>query len=117
MRTLLLVPFVLMLSACATTSVVHDPVNVEVPVAFCPPPPTVPSHDFQVDKLQPTDVNDPGKVGQAYKADMAYLREAQRIYIMILEQYGKTSQNFEEVQKRVKELADKIKPPATPPSQ
>ena len=117
MKPFLLIPLLLTLCACGGNTIVHEPVTVEVPIPYCPAPPVIPKHEFLVDQLQPGDISDPGKVGQAYKADMTYLREIQRIYDMILNQYSNTSQSFEEVQKRIRELADKMKPSNMSPSQ
>jgi hypothetical protein len=113
MKILFLLPVVLLLSACFHTTIVREPVTVEVPIPYCPAPPPVPTHDFLVDKLQPEDLADPGKVGQAYKVDMTFLREVHRIHVLILEQYKNTSQSFEETQKKIRELADKMKAAST----
>ena len=115
MKTIVLVLFACVsLSGCfhhATREVVR---TVEVPVPYCPPPPVISPYSYQVDALTPQDVTDPGKVGQAYKADMTYLRDMEEIYKMILQQYKSTSTNFDEVTKRLRELATKITTPAQP---
>jgi hypothetical protein len=113
MKILILLPVLAGLSGCFHHAVVREPVNVEVPIPFCPAPPAVVKCDFLVDKLTDADINDPGKVGQAYKADMVCLRGAYDVHNQILDQYTKTSQSFEEVQKRIRELADKMKAAST----
>jgi hypothetical protein len=117
MKTLLASLLIILGLVGCNPTVVREPITVEVPIPYCPPPPSVPHHEFLVDKLQPADVADPGKVGQAYKADMVYLREVQRIYDMILEQYGKTSQSFEETQKRIRDLVTNMKAAGKPPTE
>lgn len=109
MKTLLLLPIIIGISGCFHTAVVREPVPVEVPIPFCPAPPKGIQCEFLVDKLTAEDVTDPGKVGQAYKADMLCLRGAYDVHTLILEQYGKTSQSFEEAQKRIKALSEKMK--------
>jgi hypothetical protein len=108
---------ILGLAGCGGKAVVREPVTVEVAIPYCPRPPVVPTCTLEVDKLQPADAADPGKVGQAYKADMLCLREVQRINEMILEQYTKTSQSFEETQARIRDLVTKMKEAGKPPKE
>ena len=77
----------LLLTGCATTEQPIKTVYVDKPVYSCPAPPTVPQHVYEVDKLTDKDKTDPGKVAQAYKADMLYLRKMEPIYRGILKQY------------------------------
>ena len=72
-------------------------VEVDKPIPLCPKPPYVPSLSSRVDLLSPADAKDPGKVGEAYKYDMTFLRATNGIYQMILKEYDKTSQNFDAV--------------------
>lgn len=103
---ILCVVTVLFVSGCANTSdvVKKEIVYVDKPLPFCPAPPLFPVVEFKVDLLTDADVKDPGKVGQAYKHDMLYLRELKKIQDMVMEQYRKTSQNFEAVQAEIKKL-------------
>lgn len=103
--TLLLLAF---LAGCQTLPAKKEIVYVDKPVAFVPKPPVVPKFQSEVDKLVPADINDPGKVGQAYKHDIVMLRSLQAIYEMILEQYRASSQNFEKINGEIDSLIKKI---------
>lgn len=96
----------LALVGCQTVPTHDQIVNNDRPVAIIPPPPAVPSFDSQVDKLTPADINDPGKVGVAYKYDMTALRSLIVIYRQILSQYAHSSQNFDVVNAQIKALGE-----------
>ena len=95
------------LSGCDTI-IKQVPVAVDKPYPACPKPPELPVYDLWVDNLTSADLNDPGKVGQAYKHDMMYLRQRIRDDQMVLDQYTQTSQQFEEVKKHIDDAYSKI---------
>lgn len=100
-----------LLVGCQTTTPEIKTIHVPKPFPFCPAPPQVPSEPstgFQVDKLTEADKQDPGKVAQAYKHDMLFLRRITDIYSEILSQYKLTSQNFEKTKKLIDELFSKM---------
>lgn len=87
-------------------------VEVDKPIPLCPKPPVVPALVSKVDLLTPADAANPGKVGEAYKYDMTFLRTTAGMYQLILKEYDKTSQNFDavtvEINKSFKEIDSKI---------
>lgn len=98
-----------LLSGCATKVIVQkEIVTVDKPVPFIPVPPVVPRCELMVDKLVPEDKETPGKVGQAYKYDTMCLRMRSQIQDQILEQYTKSSVNFDEINKQISELFTQI---------
>lgn len=103
----LLASFVLV--GCGTTTVIKkEIVTVDKPVPFVPKPPDVPKFESQIDKLVPADVADPGKVGQAYKYDVTYLRQLVKIHEMILDQYRQSSQDFDKVNAEITKLFEQV---------
>lgn len=99
----------LALAGCGSQVVIKkEVVTVDRPVAFVPVPPFVPKFDSQVDKLTDADITDPGKIGQAYKYDMFALRSLNKIYESILDQYKKSSQDFDKINEQVKQLVSDI---------
>ena len=83
-------------------------VVVDKPFPACPKPPVVPEYDLWVDKLTDLDLTDPGKVGQAYKHDMIYLRQRLVMDNQILLQYEKTSQQYDEAKKQIDTAFEKL---------
>lgn len=113
MKKLFCLLIVTILVGCASTPTPEVRiVTVDKPIPMCPIPPTIPTIEYEVDKLTNLDKVDPGKVGQAYKYDMLYLRNAVRLYQMILDEYKKTSGNFDQVKLEI----DKVFKAATAPT-
>lgn len=84
--TLLAIP---LLAGCAgQMQYAVKTVIVDKPVLVCPAPPQLDNYDFEVSKLKPEDAKDPGKVAQAYKADMLYLRRMEGVYKDIIKKYS-----------------------------
>lgn len=82
-------------------SMQKEMVPVDKPFPACPKPPVTATYDMWVDQLTDADLNDPGKVGQAYKHDMIYLRKRIAIDQQILEQYDKTSTNYDQAKQQI----------------
>lgn len=104
MRLLIICGIVLAIAGCGSNPTKIQTVSVDKPIVYCPAPPAVPTYESAVDKLTPADKNNPGVVGEAYKYDMTWLRANNRIYKMILDQYSKSSQNFDEVNSEISKL-------------
>lgn len=83
-------------------------VTVNKPVPYCPAPPHIPEYEFQVDKLTSADAKDPGKVGQAYKADMLVLRTNDRSLRAALYEYANINASFTGVQQQIDLIFDSI---------
>lgn len=101
----------IIIAGCQTTPSKITTIHVPKPFPFCPTPPQVPNEPpagFLVDKLTENDVRDPGKVAQAYKHDMVFLRHVIKIYSEILSQYKTTSQDFEKIKKTIDDLFLKL---------
>lgn len=90
-----IIAFAIVLSGCAEQQI--KLVEVNKPIPMCPKPPIVPTCEFRVDQLSNADQQNPGKVGEAYKYDMTCLRAVYNINQLILQEYEKTSQNFDTV--------------------
>ena len=99
-KTILAIAFATILAGCGGVAPIKM-VTVDKPIPMCPKPPEVPVLVSQVDQLTEADVNDPGKVGMAYKYDMTFLRTTNEMYRMILGEYTKTSQNFDAVTEEI----------------
>lgn len=98
-----------LLVGCNSTPVIKtEIVTVNKPIPFIPPPPTVPTISYEVDKLSPTDKNLPGKVGQAYVYDMTFLRKRIEIDDLIFEQYRKGSAEFAAIEQRIHQLYQEV---------
>lgn len=110
MKTILiLLAASVLLAGCNTTPVIKtEIVTVNKPIPFIPPPPTVPTIVYEVDKLSPTDNVFPGKVGQAYVHDMTFLRKRIEIDDLIFDQYRKGSAEFAEIEKRIHQLYQEV---------
>lgn len=65
-------------------------ITIEKPVISCPAPNQVPPVDLAIYQLTNDDVNDPGKVVQAYKATIIQLNSQ-------IDQYRKALQFYEDV--------------------
>ena len=101
MKTLITVIIVLAsLSGCSTLTPAKqiETIPVNKPVPYVPLPPDVPRFVSQIDRLDMIkDKNNPGKVVQAYKHDVAALRTVNRIQQMIIDQYRTSAIDFEPV--------------------
>lgn len=86
---------------CCGCSLQKDVIVVDKPFPACPKPPETASYDLWVDQLTDADINDPGKVGQAYKHDMLYLRQRIIVDQQILDQYNKTSVNYDQTKQQI----------------
>lgn len=106
-RLLCTMLMVAMLSGCQTV-VKKEIVTVDKPIPFIPPPPKLPEFVSEVDKLTDADSTSPGKVAQAYKADMVVLRARDRIHSLILSQYANSSSNFDAINQEIAKLFDTI---------
>lgn len=90
MNKLILITIIIFISACSNlqkNEKESDIVYVDVPVVSCPNPPDIPLFESEVDKLSEADINDPGKVGVAYKRDMLMLRHLYKTHVEILNKY------------------------------
>lgn len=96
------------LSGCQSMAIQKEVVTVDRPVAFVPKPPDVPAFQSEVDKLTDADIDDPGKIGMAYKYDMVNLRARDKIFQAILEQYRVSSANFDKINDDIKKLIEQI---------
>lgn len=95
----------IMLSACG--SIPERPVEivtVDKAVPYCPAPPDIQKTEYMVDKLEPNDISNPGRVAKAYVYDMTLLRSQIKIYQMILDEYSKTTQDFDAVKREIDKL-------------
>lgn len=99
MKTILTIMMIFLTMGCSVRPV--EIVTIDKPIPVCPVPPPVPEYEYWVDDLTSNDFNDPGKVGQAYKHDMIYLRKRVEIDNMILEQYRTVSENYDEAEKTI----------------
>lgn len=104
MKILSLTVLALMLSGCSLLT--PKIITVDKPIPFCPPPPKVPECANYVDVLSSSDVQDPGKVAQAYKLDMTCYRNHDRSFRQILEVYQDTSTMAEQASMLFKQLND-----------
>lgn len=108
MKYTVAITLLLLLVGCSTPKVATIKTEVQYvdkPIFICPAPPLVPTTQLLVDNLTDDDINDPGKVGQAYKHDMLYLRQTNEILRKIIEQYAATSTNFEQVRAEIDKLS------------
>lgn len=103
-RTITALVITLFLVGCADTQYVVKTQIVDKPVLVCPAPPTIEPIEFQVSKLTAEDAKDPGKVAQAYKADMLYLRRMEGVYNDIIKTYKEAA----EAAAKARESVDKI---------
>ena len=99
----LIIATLLALTGCATTAQIET-VVVDKPIMTCPKPPTVPVIEYKVDSLTEADIKTPGAVGEAYKYDMTALRVQNRIYRQILDEYSRSSMNFDAVNAEIDKL-------------
>lgn len=106
MRTkiLFILPRFLLAGCPGTTQYVVKTVEVDKPILVCPAPPKLEDYEFQVNKLTPEDIKDPGKVAQRYKADMYYLRRMEGVYKDIIDRYNKAREDA----RKAREQVDKI---------
>lgn len=113
MKTYLILAVVaVVLSGCGATIPLEPVIQTQIvdkPIPYCPAPPAVPQIDYyRVDKLTPADINDPGKVGQAYKYDMTFLRNVVRLQQLIIQQYSDTSKNSAATKDEIDKLYQQI---------
>lgn len=91
MKKILALASLLMVTACAMPIVQPQIVTVDKPVISCPIPPTIPPISLYTKKLKASDVKNPGKVVQYYKADIVQLYEQNQQLRTILNQYKSLS--------------------------
>lgn len=106
-NTIVLILLLIFITGCSflpKKEPVVETVYVDKMVPFCPVPPTLPEYDYLVDSLVDEDINNPGKVGVAYKRDMYLLRKVIRIQREIINEYRNTSQNFDAVNEKINNL-------------
>lgn len=109
MKALISLALCVALVGCACDPIIKtETVYVDKPIPFVPKPPDVPKFVSKVDTLAPTDISDPGKVGQAYKYDVIALRNLLRIHEQILAQYSSSSVNFDDIQKQIDQIYSDI---------
>lgn len=109
MKCYVLFATVLLLTGCGPEYIVKkEIVTVNKPVPYCPAPPDIPEYVFQVDLLTSADLNDPGKVGQAYKADMIVLRHNDRSLRAALKAYESINTSFTSVQQQIDQIFSTI---------
>jgi hypothetical protein len=103
MKKLILIAMIASLVGCSWLPVRKEKtVEVDKAVPSCPKPPAdLPKCVYLVDGLTAADAATPGKVGMAYKVDMTCLRTVNAIYMEVIDQYGKTTQNFDEVKAKI----------------
>lgn len=94
----------LLLVGCQHSQPTYEIKYVDRPVPYAPQPPQVPAFESQVDKLTDGDAADPGKVGQAYKYDMAVLRALIAIHVSILEQYQRSAYDFATARRLIEKI-------------
>lgn len=104
MKTIFALILTLFLVGCGHTIVQKEIVTVDKPVMYVPKPPEVPQFVSQVDQLTDADIKDPGKVGQAYKYDMTFLRKTNDILRQILAQYSSSSINFDKINEEITKI-------------
>ena len=105
MRTIIALVVVPFLSGCAaTTQYVIKTVPVDKPILVCPAPPSLENYEFEVNNLKPEDAKDPGKVAQAYKADMLYLRKMESVYKDIIKKYEEASKDAEKARQEIDKI-------------
>lgn len=105
MKTIFALILALFLVGCGTNTVIKkEIVTVDKPIPYVPKPPVVPTFDSLVDKLTDEDIKDPGKVGQAYKYDMMFLRKTNDIMRQILQQYNSSSLDFDKINEEITKI-------------
>lgn len=105
MKTIFALILALFLVGCGTNTVIKkEIVTVDKPIPYVPKPPVVPTFDSLVDKLTDEDIKDPGKVGQAYKYDMMFLRKTNDIMRQILQQYSSSSLDFDKINEEITKI-------------
>ena len=93
------------LTGCGNQNVKEIEIQeVKVPFLYCPAPPRVERPSLIINTLSPSDLTDPGKVAQAYKASFIQIRGYTQNLEEILEQYNETSKAYEDLRKQMKEL-------------
>lgn len=105
-RSLLLATVVtVLLLGCSTPQPTkQEIVYVDRPIPVIPPPPVVPIIPLETATLTASDAATPGVVGRAYVRDLIVLKTLNEILRDIVEQYRTSSTNFEEIEKRIKQL-------------
>lgn len=100
----------LLFSIVAGCSWIQPPkvVAVSKPLMWCPAPPKMPNIEYEVDKLSPSDENDPGKVGKAYKHDMMALRALVAMYQEVWKGYESFGILSQQTNKEINDAFDSL---------
>lgn len=97
----------LLLVGCQSAKPIVDIQYVDKPIVIIPKPPEVPKFEYYVDKLTDRDISNPGNVGYAYVHDLTIARQLEVIFREIIDQYTKSSVNFDQVNEKINQLVNK----------